>query len=144
MVKLQSQNFSYAVRFKLLLCDISLKNTFSERCMFWSAWECRPVVLNRVCAPAQRGLNKFPWGCEPFRTLQMESLVIKFPNKYTWFYSIFKVRGRQTRKISQGRRGRKRVNIHCCSLMFTECICEWTICAVKMVRESTTKSCCVV
>ena len=25
MVKLQSQNFSYAVRFKLLLCDISLK-----------------------------------------------------------------------------------------------------------------------
>jgi len=85
MVKLQSQNFSYAVRFKLLLCDISLKNTFSERCMFWSAWECRPVVLNRVCAPAQRGVNKFPWGCEPFGTLQMESLVIKFPNKYTCF-----------------------------------------------------------
>jgi len=49
------------------------------------------VALNRGVG------NKFPGGRESLRLLQHGNLITKFTNKYICFYSLFKVRGLETK-----------------------------------------------
>jgi len=96
------------------------------------------------CAPPPKGASiNFHGDASTLAPYKWKVFVIEFPNKYTCFYSTFKVRWASNKENFLREAWQKKVKIYCCSHMFIECICEWTICAVKMVRESTTKSCCV-